>query len=143
MDGINQAEAAYPRARGIEVLGLYGLGLEKDSDMVRVAPDFITDHAAAAAHRHLDAEAVFISCGAPESTIRSRVSAACCASTKHNRGHRLDGLLNHASRGQAGDGHADQIGNEAKRRLAHHADRCGVGDLREAWRDDGHRSGEI
>ena len=44
------------------MLDISGLNIEQDSDMVRVAPDFIA--AFAAGLDRPDAEAVFISCGA-------------------------------------------------------------------------------
>ncbi len=62
LDSINQLEQQYLAKHGIEVVSMAGMNLEKDSDMVRVTPDYIHDYAAA-----VDvpaAEAVFISCGA-------------------------------------------------------------------------------
>lgn len=64
VEPVNDAEIAYLEARGFTVDGLYGLGLEKDSDMVRLPPDFLAAYATAAAARHPDADAVFFSCGA-------------------------------------------------------------------------------
>jgi maleate isomerase len=40
LDEINQAEACYMAERGFEIVDIQGLNLEKDSDMVRVTPDF-------------------------------------------------------------------------------------------------------
>lgn len=62
LDEINRLEDDYLRDAGFDVLAIEGLNIERDSDMVRVAPDFILDFA-----RSLDrpdADAVFISCGA-------------------------------------------------------------------------------
>lgn len=67
VDAVNQMEVEYLEARGIEVAGIYGLGLEFDSQMVRVPPDFLTEYAMAAAARHPDADALFFSCGAMRS----------------------------------------------------------------------------
>ncbi|MDF1794547.1 MAG: Asp/Glu racemase [Thalassobaculaceae bacterium] len=64
---VNEAEIAYLEARGFTVEALYGLELEKDSDMVRLPPDFLAAYAAAASARHPDADAVFFSCGAMRS----------------------------------------------------------------------------
>ena len=62
LDEVNQREVDYLEQAGFEVLSLCGLNLEKDSDMVRVAPDYIAEFALA--QDHPDADAIFISCGA-------------------------------------------------------------------------------
>lgn len=62
LDEINAAEKDYLQGRGFEVLDIQGLNLEKDSDMVRVSPQFIMEMAAALDRS--DADAIFISCGA-------------------------------------------------------------------------------
>lgn len=62
LDEINRREADYLEQAGFEVLAISGLNLEKDSDMVRVCPDYIAEFAMAMDRR--DADAVFISCGA-------------------------------------------------------------------------------
>ena len=62
LDEINEKEAIYLEKAGFEVLSISGLNLEKDSDMVRVAPDFIARFARSIDRP--DADAVFISCGA-------------------------------------------------------------------------------
>ena len=67
VDAVNQREVDYLEARGIEVAGIYGLGLEFDSQMVRVPPDFLTEYAVAASAKHPDADALFFSCGAMRS----------------------------------------------------------------------------
>lgn len=64
---VNDAEIAYLEARGFTVDALYGMELEKDSDMVRLPPDFLAEYAAAAAARHPEADALFFSCGAMRS----------------------------------------------------------------------------
>lgn len=62
LDEINQREADYLEAAGFEVLAITGFNLEKDSDMVRVAPDYIREFALSLDHP--EADAIFISCGA-------------------------------------------------------------------------------
>lgn len=65
LDEINAQEAHYLQAAGFDVLDIQGLNLEKDSDMIRIRPDFIADFAASLDRP--DADAVFISCGAVRS----------------------------------------------------------------------------
>ncbi|MCS3765921.1 MULTISPECIES: maleate cis-trans isomerase family protein [Bradyrhizobium] len=62
LDEINDCEAAYLRKAGFDVLAVAGLNLEKDSDMVRVAPDYIAEFALSMDRP--DADAIFVSCGA-------------------------------------------------------------------------------
>jgi maleate isomerase len=62
LDEVNRREVEYLELAGFEVISICGLNLEKDSDMVRVAPDYITEFALA--QDHPDADAIFISCGA-------------------------------------------------------------------------------
>ena len=62
LDDINTLEAGYLRQRGFDVLDIQGLLIEKDSDMVRVAPEFIQGFAKSLDRP--DADAIFISCGA-------------------------------------------------------------------------------
>jgi maleate isomerase len=62
LDEINAREAAYLEAAGFEVLTIEGLNLERDSDMVRVAPDYIAEFALSLDRP--DADAIFVSCGA-------------------------------------------------------------------------------
>jgi len=62
LDEINTKERLYMQSAGFDILNIQGLNIEKDSDMVRVKPEFIYDFALS-----LDcptAEAIFISCGA-------------------------------------------------------------------------------
>lgn len=47
---------------GFEVARIKGLNLERDSDMIRVRPDFIADYAASLDGP--DVDTIFISCGA-------------------------------------------------------------------------------
>ncbi len=62
LDEINQRERLYMQNAGFDILSITGLNIEKDSEMVRVAPDYIADFAASI--DRADADAVFISCGA-------------------------------------------------------------------------------
>jgi maleate isomerase len=62
LDEINAAERDYLTDAGFEVLAIEGLNLERDSDMVRVAPGFLLDFAAGLDRP--EADAIFISCGA-------------------------------------------------------------------------------
>ncbi len=62
LDEINAKEVEYLEEAGFEVLAISGLNLEKDSDMVRVSPEFIIDFAQSI--DQTQADAVFISCGA-------------------------------------------------------------------------------
>ncbi|MFT5221185.1 MAG: maleate isomerase [Planctomycetota bacterium] len=62
LDEINRQEVDYLEAAGFEVLVLCGLNLEKDSDMVRVSPAYISEFALSL--DRTDADAIFISCGA-------------------------------------------------------------------------------
>jgi maleate isomerase len=62
LDEVNRREVDYLQQAGFEVLSICGLNLEKDSDMVRVAPDYIAEFALA--QDRADADAIFVSCGA-------------------------------------------------------------------------------
>ena len=62
LDEINLREVEYLEKAGFEVLSIAGLNLEKDSDMVRVTPNYIADFALQ--QDRADADAIFISCGA-------------------------------------------------------------------------------
>ncbi len=93
LDEVNQREVDYLEQAGFDVVSLCGLNLEKDSDMVRVAPDYIAEFALA--QDRADADAIFVSCGAlrtldviAESTIVSAVTVACYRTT---RDHPLSG----------------------------------------------------
>lgn len=62
LDEINEREAAYLQQAGFDVLAIEGLNIERDSDMVRVAPDYIAEFAQSLDRP--DADAIFVSCGA-------------------------------------------------------------------------------
>ncbi len=62
IEDINRLEAEYLEASDFKVLSIAGLGIERDSDMVRVEPDFIREFAVSVDRP--DADAIFISCGA-------------------------------------------------------------------------------
>lgn len=62
LDEINQMEKTYIEEQGIEVIDIQGLRLEKDSDMVRVTPEYILRFAESI--NRPEADAIFISCGA-------------------------------------------------------------------------------
>ena len=62
LDEINQMEKDCLQDAGFNVLDIQGLNLERDSDMVRVMPEFIAEMAVEL--DRIDADAVFISCGA-------------------------------------------------------------------------------
>jgi maleate isomerase len=62
LEEINLREVEYLEKAGFEVLSIAGLDLEKDSDMVRVTPEFISEFALR--QDRVEADAIFISCGA-------------------------------------------------------------------------------
>jgi len=62
LDEINQQEAEYMARAGFEIVNIEGLNIEKDSDMIRVRPDFLARFAACVDRP--EADALFISCGA-------------------------------------------------------------------------------
>lgn len=62
LDEINQMEVDYLETAGFETINIQGMNIERDSDMVRVSPDFIMEFAQKADRS--DADALFISCGA-------------------------------------------------------------------------------
>lgn len=59
---IDAREAEYLNAAGFDILTIDGLRIEKDSDMVRVPPDYIVEFALSVDRP--EAEAIFVSCGA-------------------------------------------------------------------------------
>ncbi|MGI9508133.1 MAG: maleate cis-trans isomerase family protein [Geminicoccaceae bacterium] len=59
---VNVREKRYLERAGFDVLNIQRLNLERDSDMVRVTPDFIREFALSLDQS--DADAIFISCGA-------------------------------------------------------------------------------
>lgn len=62
LDEVNTREKFYLEHAGFDVLDVQGLNLEKDSDMVRVTPSFIREFALSL--DRVDADAIFVSCGA-------------------------------------------------------------------------------
>ena len=62
LDEVNACEVTYLENAGFNILHIEGLGLERDSDMVRVTPNYIEKFACSIDRD--DADAVFISCGA-------------------------------------------------------------------------------
>ena len=62
LDEINVLEQRYLQKRGFEVLDIQGMNIVKDTDMVRVTPDFIMEYAKSIDRP--DADAIFVSCGA-------------------------------------------------------------------------------
>ncbi len=62
IDELNRNVARYFTAAGFDVLDIQGLGLDYDTDMIRVAPDYIAEFASAIDRP--DADALVISCGA-------------------------------------------------------------------------------
>lgn len=62
LDEVNEREASYLKNAGFDVLAIEGLGLERDSDMIRVAPDYLAEFAASIDRK--EADALFISCSA-------------------------------------------------------------------------------
>lgn len=66
LDEINVLEREFLEKKGFEVLSIEGLQIRHDSDMVRVAPNFLIDFAKDIARG--DVDAIFLSCGALRST---------------------------------------------------------------------------
>ena len=62
VDEINVQEEACLKAAGFEIVEIKGMGIENDSQMVRVTPSYLKEFALSLDHR--DADAVFISCSA-------------------------------------------------------------------------------
>ncbi len=62
LDEVNTLEKTYLEKAGFEVVDIQGLNLERDSDMVRVTPEFICEFAQSI--NRPDADTIFISCGA-------------------------------------------------------------------------------
>lgn len=65
LDEVNIREVAYLEAAGFTVAGIMGMNLERDSDMVRVSPDYLREFALGADKP--DADCFFFSCGAMRS----------------------------------------------------------------------------
>ncbi|MEX0304219.1 MAG: arylmalonate decarboxylase [Leisingera sp.] len=62
LDEINRQEVQYLENAGFQVTRIQGLQLEKDSDMIRVSPEYLAEFAKRADTP--DSDALFISCGA-------------------------------------------------------------------------------
>ncbi len=62
LDEVNSLEAHYLQNQGFELLDFQGMNIRKDTDIGRVAPDFIMEYAQTVDRP--DAEAIFVSCGA-------------------------------------------------------------------------------
>ena len=62
LDEVNTREKVYLENAGFDILDIQGLNLERDSDMVRVAPGYIAEFALSL--DRADADAIFVSCGA-------------------------------------------------------------------------------
>ncbi|WP_421702781.1 maleate cis-trans isomerase family protein [Aliiroseovarius sp.] len=62
LDEINVQEVRYLEKAGFDVANIQGLQLERDSDMIRVRPDYLAEFAREA--DTADSDALFISCGA-------------------------------------------------------------------------------
>ncbi|UCH23575.1 MAG: aspartate/glutamate racemase family protein [Deltaproteobacteria bacterium] len=62
LDEINDLEARYLQKIGFEVLDIQGMNILKDTDIGKVAPDFILEYAQSLDRP--DAQAIFVSCGA-------------------------------------------------------------------------------
>jgi len=62
LDEVNAIEAEYMTRLGFDVLDIQGLNLTYDEEIIKVAPEFLVEFAAAVDRP--DADAIFISCGA-------------------------------------------------------------------------------
>ena len=62
IEPVNRELGEFFRGRGIEVINIYGFGIESDTDMTGVSHDSIFDAAVTACHK--DADLLFISCTA-------------------------------------------------------------------------------
>ena len=65
LDEINRLEARYLEAAGFDVVNIEGLNVERDSDMVRIAPDYLSEFAQSVDRK--SADCLFFSCGAMRS----------------------------------------------------------------------------
>jgi maleate isomerase len=62
---INRLEARYLEEAGFNVVNIEGLNVERDSDMVRIAPDYLSEFAQSVDRK--TADCLFFSCGAMRS----------------------------------------------------------------------------
>lgn len=97
LDEVNDIEAEYMRKLGYDVLGIQGLNITEDADMVRVSPEYIRDFAISVDHP--DADAIFVSCGALRTVdvideIEAATGKPCIASNQAMLWHclRLAGI---------------------------------------------------
>lgn len=65
LDEINRLEATYLEAAGFDVVNIEGLNVERDSAMVRITPDYLSEFAQAVDRK--SADCLFFSCGAMRS----------------------------------------------------------------------------
>lgn len=65
LDEINRLEAHYLEAAGFDVVNIEGLNVERDSDMVRITPDYLSEFAQTVDRK--SADCFFFSCGAMRS----------------------------------------------------------------------------
>ena len=65
LDEINRLEATYLEAAGFDVVNIEGLNVERDSDMVRITPEYLSEFAQTVDRK--GADCLFFSCGAMRS----------------------------------------------------------------------------
>ena len=65
LDEINRLEATYLEAAGFDVVNIEGLNVERDSDMVRITPEYLAEFAQSVDRK--SADCLFFSCGAMRS----------------------------------------------------------------------------
>ena len=65
LDEINRIEARYLEQAGFNVVNIEGLNVERDSDMVRISPDYLSEFAQSVDRN--SADCFFFSCGAMRS----------------------------------------------------------------------------
>ena len=65
LDEINRLEARYLEAAGFDVVNIEGLNVERDSDMVRITPAYLSEFAQSVDRK--SADCLFFSCGAMRS----------------------------------------------------------------------------
>lgn len=94
---VNRIEEEYMTARGYDIVGIEGLDITLDSDMVRVTPEYLRDFAISVDDPAADA--VFVSCGALRSVeviddIEDAIGKPCITSNQAMLWHclRLAGI---------------------------------------------------
>jgi maleate isomerase len=65
LDEINRLEATYLEAAGFDIVNIEGLNVERDSDMVRITPEYLSEFAQSVDRK--GADCLFFSCGAMRS----------------------------------------------------------------------------